>query len=127
MVILGCLTIGIRIFTDDSSSSTTRGFTAWYGTHETYCIDSGNTFEFVKPSNARCSGILVVHDQLDQEQQSEDSRNMRGVVASSCLPTLRWRLAGEVVLFICQRNLHCSTRVDVLETSMCLSYSHFSE
>ena len=27
--------------------------------HETYCMDGGNSFEFVKPPNTRCSGTWL--------------------------------------------------------------------
>ena len=68
--------------------------------------------------------ILVAHDQLDQERQSEGSRNMHCIMASrqncalaispSCLPTLRQKLVGKFVLFIFRQNHH------VLPELMCL-------
>ena len=70
--------------------------------------------------------ILAAHGQLDQERQSESSRNMRCIMALrqsfavvkilSCLPTLRRRPVGRAVLSIFPTTPPCSTRVDVLET-----------
>ena len=69
--------------------------------------------------------ILAVHVRLDQKRQSKGSRNMHGITAlrqsfavaisPSCLPTLRRRLVGKIVIHF-PTTPPCSTRVDVLET-----------
>ena len=75
--------------------------------------------------------ILVAHFQLDQEHQSKGSKCIRCiaelrqsfVVATSplCLPTLRQRPVGKVVLFTFQRNLHVRAELMYLKQVMCLS------
>ena len=117
---------------DDSSSSTTRGIAAWYGTRQTAWMAA-------IPSNLSNTQrmlfwILVVPHQLDQERRLKRFQKMRCIMALRqsfapatnpfCLPTLRWRLAWEVVFFIFQRNLHIQPELKCLK-QMYPSYSHF--
>ena len=66
--------------------------------------------------------ILVAHVRLDQKRQSKGSRNMQWhydrvlpAISPSCLPTLRRRLVGKIVIHF-PTTPPCATRVDVLET-----------
>ena len=79
--------------------------------------------------------ILVAHSQFDQELQSEGSRHMRCIMALQqnfafamsllCLPALRQKLVGKVVLFIFRQNHHVLPELICLRRATCLSCSHF--
>ena len=79
--------------------------------------------------------ILVAHDQLDQERQSEGSRNMRCIVVLQqnsvlaisllCSPTLRQNLVGKVVLFTFRQNHHVLQELMCLRRSTCQSCPPF--
>ena len=79
--------------------------------------------------------ILVAHCQLDQERRSESSRNIHCIVelrqsfafaiSLSCLPTLRWRVVGYVVLIIFRQHFHVRPEWTCLKRAVCLSCSLF--
>ena len=79
--------------------------------------------------------FLVVHDHLDQERQSEGSRHMRCIVVLRqdsvpavsllCLPTLRQKLVGKIVLFISRQHHHVLPELMCLRQVTCLCCSPF--
>ena len=81
--------------------------------------------------------ILVAHCQLDQELQSEGSRNMRCVMALQqkvalaisrlCLPSLRQKRVGKVVLYTFRQYLHVLPELMCLRQVMCPSCFPSSE
>ena len=75
--------------------------------------------------------ILVAHDQLDRERQSERSTNVRCIMASRqnfafaisplCLPTLRQKLVWKVVLLTFRQHIHVLPKLMCLRRETCLS------
>ena len=98
-------------------------------------MDGSSPFEPCPLSRRQLFWNLAAHDHLDRERQSKGSKNMLGITALLrsfafaksllCLPILRQKLVGKVVLYTFRQQLHIIPELMCLRRATCLSYFLF--